>query len=321
MNPWFEIANPADVPSPALLIWRDRVEANLQRMIALAGGPQRLRPHIKTHKLPGLIQRQLELGITRFKCATVAEAEMAAAVGAPDVLLAYQPVGPNVERLLELAVRHPAERLSCLADCPEALMALSDAATRASVRLEVLLDLDVGQHRTGLEPDQRAFELYRLLGSLPSLAPGGLHAYDGHLHDPNLEARAAACEAAFAPVVLLRRRLLEAGLAVPRLVVGGTPTFPIHARRPDVECSPGTCVLWDAGYAKQLPDLDFVPAAALLTRVVSKPQPQRLCLDLGHKAVASEMAHPRVVFLNLPEAKAVAHNEEHLAVDTPQADA
>jgi len=78
-------------------------------------------------------------------------------------------------------------------------------------------------------------------------------------------------------------------------------------------------VFWDAGYAKKLPDLNFLPAAVLLTRVVSKPAANRLCLDLGHKAVASEMPQPRVLFLNLPEATPVMHSEEHLVVETPQA--
>lgn len=103
------------------------------------------------------------------------------------------------------------------------------------------------------------------------------------------------------------------------MVAGGTPTFPFHAEREGVECSPGTCLLWDAGYAHQLPDLDFEPAAALLTRVVSRPTPNRVCLDLGHKAVASEMPHPRAVLLNLTESRPVAHNEEHLVVETDQA--
>jgi len=102
-------------------------------------------------------------------------------------------------------------------------------------------------------------------------------------------------------------------------VAGGTPTFPIHAQRKDVECSPGTCVLWDAGYASKLPDLDFVPAALVLTRVISKPAADRLCLDLGHKAIASENPHPRVQFLNLPNAKAVMHSEEHLVIESVNA--
>jgi D-serine deaminase-like pyridoxal phosphate-dependent protein len=86
-----------------------------------------------------------------------------------------------------------------------------------------------------------------------------------------------------------------------------------------VECSPGTCVFWDFGYGSKLPDLDFLPAALLLTRVISKPGPNLLCLDLGHKAVASENPHPRVQLLNLPEAKAVGHSEEHLVVETERA--
>jgi len=108
-------------------------------------------------------------------------------------------------------------------------------------------------------------------------------------------------------------------LPVPRVVVGGTPTFPMHARRPDVECSPGTCVLWDAGYAAKLPDQDFLPAALVLTRVNSRPGGSKLCLDLGHKSIAAESPHPRVLFPQLPEARALIHSEEHLVLETAQA--
>src|SRR5438093_3143299 len=185
--------------------------------------------------------------------------------------------------------------------------------------IEVLLDLDIGQHRTGVEPGSKAVELYRLIESLRGLKPGGLHAYDGHIHDTDVTTRMKNCEGAFAPVAALRQQLEKAGCCVARIVSGGTPTFAMHARRPDVECSPGTCVFWDAGYGTNLPDLDFVPAALILTRIVSKPTANRLCLDLGHKAIASEMPHPRVQFLNLAGAKAVAHNEEHLVVETERA--
>jgi D-serine deaminase-like pyridoxal phosphate-dependent protein len=185
--------------------------------------------------------------------------------------------------------------------------------------VEVLLDLDVGQHRTGIPPGAKAIEIYRMLASSPHLKPGGLHAYDGHISDADRAKRESECEAAFAPVIALRNELLKAGLPVPRVVVGGTPTFPIHARRPEVECSPGTCVFWDASEASKLADMDFLPAALVLTRVISKPGPNRLCLDLGHKAVGSEMPHPRVQLLNLPDAQAVVHSEEHLVVETGRA--
>jgi len=304
-----------------LLVYPDRIRENIRRMIGVAGGVGALRPHMKTHKMPEVIRMQLEQGIKRFKCATIAEAEMTAAAGAEDVLLGYQPVGPNVDRLLELAARFPSVRFSCVVDNPGSVGDLSDAAARSSTRLEVLVDLDVGQHRTGIAPDTRAFDLSRLIAALPALTPGGLHAYDGHIHDSDVAARTVACETAFAPVEVLRRKLAREGMAVPRVVAGGTPTFPMHARRGGVECSPGTCVLWDAGYDRKLPDLEFLAASLVLTRVVSKPTSNRLCLDLGHKAVASEMPHPRVVFLNLSDLNAVGHNEEHLVVETANADA
>jgi D-serine deaminase-like pyridoxal phosphate-dependent protein len=121
-------------------------------------------------------------------------------------------------------------------------------------------------------------------------------------------------------VAALKDELEMTRLTVPRVVAGGSPTFPIHARRPDVECSPGTTVFWDSGYGNKLRDLDFLPAALVLTRVVSKPGANRLCLDLGHKAIASEMPHPRVQFLNLSDANPVTHSEEHLVVETGQAE-
>jgi D-serine deaminase-like pyridoxal phosphate-dependent protein len=187
------------------------------------------------------------------------------------------------------------------------------------MRVETLLDLDVGQHRTGMGAGPGAAAAYREIAGTPGLAAGGLHAYDGHLSQPDAKERAAACEAAFAPVVALRDELKNAGLPMPRVVAGGSPTFPFLAARREFECSPGTTVLWDASSALTLPDIHFQNAAILLTRVVSKPAGDYICLDLGHKAVASEMPHPRVIFPDLPDAEAVKHSEEHLLLRTPLA--
>src|SRR5690242_20859796 len=124
---WFGVPNISKLASPSLLIYRDRLQYNLRRMIEIAGGPQRLRPHIKTHKMRRLVELQLELGITRFKCATVSEAAMAAAAGAPDVLLAYQPVGPAANRLAELVAAFPKTKFSTIADDAAAIAELSVA--------------------------------------------------------------------------------------------------------------------------------------------------------------------------------------------------
>ena len=313
------VSNEDCVASPALILHWESVEENLRRMIALAGDPARLRPHVKTHKLPQIVARQVALGITKCKCATIAEAEMSAAAGAQDVLLAAPLVGPNIGRFLALQAAFRQVVFSALADDRGAVQEVSDAAMAAGQQVNLLLDLDVGQGRTGVRPGEAAASFYQSMAALPGIRPGGLHAYDGHLHQTDVAARTAACDEGFARVAALREQLTNAGLPVPAVVVGGTPTFPMHARRAGVECSPGTCVLWDAGYAAHLPDLEFLPAAILLTRVISRPAPDRLCLDLGHKAVASEMPHPRVIFPALPEAKAVMHNEEHLVLETPRA--
>lgn len=320
MNPdWYRVANVAEVPSPSLLVYPDRIAENVRRMITVAGGVARLRPHMKTHKMPELIRLQLSMGITKFKCATIAETEMTAGAGAPDVLLAYQPVGPNVGRMLALAQKFPGTKFAAVADDADAIRALGAAFAAAGRTLDLYLDLDLGMHRTGIVPGPKAVELYRLIASTPGLKAAGLHAYDGHNHVTDLAQRTAQCEREWAAVEQLRAELKAAQLPVPNIVAGGTPTFPIHAKRADVECSPGTSVLWDFGYEKMLPDLVFLPAAILLTRVISKPGENRLCLDLGHKAVAAENPHPRVQFLNLPEATAVMQSEEHLVVETTRA--
>jgi D-threonine aldolase len=315
----YAIQNADEIDSPTLLVYEERLDENLRRMVAQAGDPARLCPHVKTHKLPQVIKKQIALGVLKFKAATIAEAEMCAAAGAPQVLLAHAPVGPRAERLVALMRAFSHTGFAVIVDDAEVARHLSAVVSRASSALDVLLDIDCGMHRSGIAPGRGAEELYRLVSELPGLRAVGLHAYDGHIHDTDLTARRARCEEALGPVLALRERLRGAGLPVSRLVTGGTPTFPLLAARTDVECSPGTSVLWDYGYATTLPDLDYLCAAALLTRVTSRPLPNRLCLDLGHKAVGSEMPQPRVVVLGLEDAQLVGHSEEHLVVETARA--
>jgi D-threonine aldolase len=317
--PWYSVDNVADVPSPALLVYPDRVAMNIRSAREMAGDPRRLRPHLKTSKMREVVRMHLDEGITRFKCATIAEAEMAAAAGAADVLLAYQPVGPNVGRFVRLVQTFPRTRFAAVVDDPSIVEALSAAAVAGGVVLDLFVDLDGGMHRSGIAPGRGALDLYGMLATRPGLRAAGLHMYDGHVKATDVEARRLASDEAFAHVDAMREAIAAAGHEVPAIVVGGTPAFPLHARRPGVECSPGTTVFWDAGYAATLPDLPFVPAVALLTRVVSRPAANRLCLDLGHKAVAAENPHPRVVLFGLEDAAAVGHSEEHLVLETDRA--
>ncbi|GAC1364195.1 MAG: D-TA family PLP-dependent enzyme [Actinomycetota bacterium] len=266
---------------------------------------------------------QLAAGIAKHKCATIAEAEMLVSCGVRDVLLAYTMVGPNCERLARLAKAYPDCRFSALADDAGAARDLSAAMERAGERVDVLLDLDVGQHRTGIAPGDEALALYGLIAELPGLRPGGLHVYDGHNHQESAAEREAAVHALLEPVLALRSRLESRGLSVPRIVGGGTPTFPVYARLgvPGLECAPGTCFLYDHGYGNRFADLAcFVPAALLLTRVISRPTAGRITLDLGYKAVSSDPpAGKRCTLLNVPMYQAVLQNEEHMVVETPAA--
>lgn len=321
MSPWSGPANADEIPSPSLLLDDARMTANLDAMIRIAGSPGRLRPHLKTHKIPQIVRRQVAAGILKAKVATIAEAELAAIHGVRDVLLSLQPVGPNLQRLVRLAALFPQVLFSTVVDNPGTVAALASAVTEAGIGrvIGVFIDLDIGQHRTGILPGPEAEALAADIRGRSALQFRGLHAYDGHLGISDPEGRREACEAAYAPVDSLRTRLEASGIPVPTVVAGGSPTFPIHAGRSGVELSPGTTIFWDAGYATRFPDLPFEPAAFLITRVVSKPGPGLLCLDLGHKAVASEMNPPRAVFPSVPDAEPVSHSEEHLVIRTTAA--
>lgn len=311
-----------EVLSPGLLIFRDLVQKNIETMIAIARGADRLRPHVKTHKMAEIVRLSESMGIHKHKCATLAEAEMVAAAGGVDVLVSYPIVGPNLKRFAHLIRGYRKTTFRATVDAIEAARMLSEAMTGLDRPVPVLVDLEVGMGRTGIAPGEAAAELYAEIGRLPNLVADGLHAYDGHIRDMDVEERRKNTVATRQPVLSLLETLRSRGLEVPRLVLGGTPTFPIHAALdlPGVECSPGTVVLHDDGYATKFPDLPFTPAALLLTRVVSKPRPGRLCLDLGHKAVAADPAGPRARILGLDDAKPIIHSEEHLVVETAHAD-
>jgi D-serine deaminase-like pyridoxal phosphate-dependent protein len=174
-------------------------------------------------------------------------------------------------------------------------------------------------NRTGIAPGQKAADLYLKIKNSPMLKNGGLHVYDGHIHEHDLKLREKMCREAFAPVNTLIDTLKKEGVNNIKIVAGGTPSFPVHARHGSAELSPGTLLLWDYGYSQGFRDMDFLNAAVLLTRIVSKPGEDLLCLDLGHKAVASEMPHPRVKILDIENYTFTGHNEEHLVIKTPDA--
>jgi D-serine deaminase-like pyridoxal phosphate-dependent protein len=325
---WYIITDIERLDTPALVVYPDRVRQNIRNAVAMVGDPARLRPHVKTHKSPMVTRFLLEAGIRQFKCATIAEAEMLAIEGAPDVLLAYQPIGPKAARLAELIRKYRGTTFSCLIDNEEAATAMAAvfaAEDRGAVRgaaagggavgltVPVWMDINVGMDRTGIAPGPGAERLWELANRLEGITPVGLHAYDGHIRDADIAVMTRNCEAAFAGVMELRRAL--GGDAVP-LIAGGSPTFPVHARRAGVQCSPGTFVYWDKGYADQFPGQPFLPAALVVSRVISLRGESRICIDLGHKSIAAENEiGKRVSFLNRAGLRPVGQSEEHLVLE------
>lgn len=312
---WYLIPDIETIDSPALVIYEDRVKQNIETVKRMTGDVSRLRVHVKTHKNPQVTALQLDAGITKFKCATIAEAEMLAGAGAPDVLLAYQPVGPMIIRFVHLIKQYPNARFSCLVDDLDIARQLSKAMAAQNIQLPVYLDLNVGMNRTGITPDEKALQLYRDCALLSNIRPAGLHVYDGHIRDADVKTRTHNCNAAFAPVETLARQLKTEGFAT-QIIAGGTPTFPIHADRANVECSPGTFIYWDKGYGDQLQEQSFLYAALLICRVISLPEKDKICVDAGHKAVAAENElKKRIYFLNAPDLEPISQSEEHLVLN------
>ncbi len=316
-NPdWYKIQNIDQMDSPALVVFPDRVKLNIQTAIRMVGNANRLRPHIKTHKSPEVVKLMLEAGITKFKCATISEAEILGMAGAPDVLLAYQPTGPKLQRLVGLIKKYPATKFSCLVDNRHSAEEQSTVFMSNGLRVPVYLDLNVGMNRTGIPPGEQAVDLYQYCSALKGIHPVGLHAYDGQIRNINYEIRKAECDKAFVPVVQMQEQLIKNGLEEPIIIAGGSHSFSIHCNRMDIECSPGTFVYWDKGNSEYCPEQEFLPAAVLVTRIISLPDRTELCTDLGHKSVAAENElGRRVHFLNAPGLKAVSQSEEHLVLE------
>ncbi len=310
---WYSIEPTTPIITPSLLFYPDRIQDNIKKMIAIAGGADGLRPHVKTYKCREVVQMQIAAGIQKFKCATLAEAQMLAEIGGLDILVAYPLVGAAQKGFLALQAEYTDSRFSVLVDHREQL-AHWQSLLDPEDQLAVFIDINVGMDRTGVVP-KYTLELYQQFPE--QIVLKGLHIYDGHIHQTNLREREESINEALQPLQKVLPLIQEDNDL--ELIYGGSISFPIHAQHPERTLSPGTTLLWDRGYQQQCPDLNFDIAALLVTRVVSKPKAGFLCLDLGYKAVAAEMKGAPVYLPQLPTAAIVMHSEEHLVVSSVEA--
>jgi D-threonine aldolase len=315
---WFEIKNIAEIDTPALLIHKERVKINIAKTIALVQSKNQLRPHVKTHKMKEITEMMMDAGIQKFKCVTIAEAEMLGMAKAKDVLLAYPVLGAKIARFQKLRIAFPETNYSFIIDNFQGAKQLSDSFLDNPIN--VYIDVNVGMNRTGVSVGD-APDLFIKCSPLTGINIVGLHGYDGHIHDTDLKARKIKADEVFEKISFIQNQIEVFSGKNIKIIVGGTPTFSLYAlAHEEVEVSPGTFVFWDEGYGKKMPDFDFLPAGIIATRVISIINKTTLCLDLGHKSIAAENPLPRIKFLNVDDATQISQNEEHLIVEVANTD-
>jgi D-serine deaminase-like pyridoxal phosphate-dependent protein len=310
----------ADLDTPALLLYDIAFRHNIRCAKEIIGDMSRLRPHIKTHKTREICEILMREGVTKFKCATISEAETLALAGAPDILMAYQPIGPKIERFLHLIMAYPDSRFSCLVDDATNAMVMDCAFEKSSYKLDLYIDVNIGMNRTGIPPASAGGLAMYIKKDCPNLRLVGVHGYDGHLCDEDLDVRTSGANFSY---FCLSHAAKEAGIIMGygmKKIIGGSPTFAIHAQRKDVECSPGTFVFWDYGYQTTYPDLPFRCAVYILCRVISVVNDTHVCIDLGYKSVASEMPLPRVCIMGDDTINPRKQYEEHLVIEVQNSD-
>jgi 3-hydroxy-D-aspartate aldolase len=311
-----------DLATPALLLDLDLFEANLRTMAdAAAAAGRKLRPHVKAHKSTEIARRQIVAGAVGLCCATVREAEVMAAAGLDGILLTTPVVSASMIARL-LAARERVDDVAVIVDCEAGVDALA-AQAEAARPLGILVDIDMGQTRTGVTDVGAAVRVARRVGEYPGLRYRGVQAYYGHLqHVPTLAERQEKLSERWARLTGFLEGLRDAGLPAEIVSGGGTGTHHQDlAGGPFTELQPGSYAFMD----KQYGAVELAPGAppfgtalTIATRVVSTAQPDRVIVDAGLKAIATD-AGPALVATGAPaEAAYQFMGDEHGGLRCPE---
>jgi len=281
--------------TPALILDIEVFESNLTKMASYARrAGANLRPHAKSHKCPAIARRQMEAGAVGLCVATLPEAEVMAEAGIPGLLITSELVGaPKIERLMRLLERHP--DIMAVVDHQENVRHLEEAATAHKLQLKVLMDVDVGTHRTGAAPGRPALELAQVIAGTQRLKLEGLQGYAGHAaHTVGFENRKVVSEEAMAKVLETQHLLNKNGLQAMLISGGSTGTYNIDTQVQGIsELQAGSYVFMDLDYRRigrrgsETFD-DFTCALTVLTTVISRPHPDVAIVDAGLKAFSTD---------------------------------
>ncbi|MEZ5400127.1 MAG: alanine racemase [Bryobacteraceae bacterium] len=313
----------SEIETPAILIDLDVMERNLKRVADYARQHDlRLRPHTKTHKIPALGRKQLDLGAVGLTVAKVGEAEVMLESGAPDLLVAYPVIGrKKLERLMEVARK---TRVTVALDSLVAARQLSDAARAAAVNVGVLAEVDAGLNRVGVTPGPQLIELARGIANLPRLDLLGFAFYPGHIKQ--MDEEAPSLIAALSQLVERTvREFRSAGLPVEIVSGGSTPAlYHSHEVAGLTEIRPGTYIFNDRNTVELNACSWDDCAASILCTVVSTARPGQMIIDGGSKTFSSDrLATGEPGFGLIAEAPAALFgkmNEEHGYVDLRKAE-
>jgi len=299
----------AEISTPALIVDYDILQRNIKNMAEFARKNHiALRPHVKTHKCPNIAHMQLEAGAEGICVAKVSEAEVFAANGFKDILIANELVSPEkIQRLLEL---NKSTRTMVAVDAKENIEDLNKFASKADQELEVLIDVNVGLNRTGVEPSAPALELAKLIEQSSHLTLLGLQAYEGHLtylKDFNQkEERTNAC---MKRTVETKELIEREGIACPVITAAGSGTYMITGKYPGItEIQPGTYVFNDHHIHSVVPELEI--ALTVLTTINNTPTKGMITLDMGQKSIINDMGSPLFKGYG-KKIKAMVLTEEH----------
>ena len=286
-----------ELDTPALLIDLDKMEANIRTMAAYFSTVNaQLRPHVKTHKTPIISHKQIAAGAIGVTCAKLGEAEAVIHAGIRDVLIANQIVGAHkIARLINLA-KH--SEIMVAVDNAQNVQAISEAASAKDANVRMLVEVNVGMNRCGVEQGEPALALAELIRKSPNVKFAGLMGYEGHtVAKPDKAERNAAAREAIQILVDAKHYLEKRGVAVAIMSGGGTGTFNITGSIPEMtEVQAGSYVLMDSTYGNvQGVGERFERALSVLATVVSRPAPDRMIVDTGLKVLAKEFGIPQPV--------------------------
>ncbi|MBI4219215.1 MAG: DSD1 family PLP-dependent enzyme [Chloroflexi bacterium] len=297
-----------DLDTPALVIDMAVAESNIKKLQSWANkNKMGVRPHAKTHKTPLFAHKQLEAGAIGICCAKVGEAEVMVAGGVKEILIANQVVGKTkIARLMALAGD---ANIVVAVDDASNVKDLSEAAQATGKRIGVIVEVDTGMHRCGVEPGAPTTKLARLIASSPGLRFDGLMGYEGHVvAKRDFEERKTEATAAAERLLSAAEAVRKAGLPVKMVSAGGTGTYSITgavAGITDLQC--GSYIFMDGDYLEVFKD--FRPALSVLATVISRPVKGRAVTDAGIKAISVDRGLPKVV--GIEGAKVAGLSEEH----------